>query len=71
MYKINEIFYSIQGEGINAGVPAVFIRFSGCNLSCPFCDTEHGEGNMMTADDIVAEVKKYPARLAVVTGGEP
>lgn len=71
MYKINEIFYSIQGEGINAGVPAVFIRFSGCNLSCPFCDTEHNEGRMMTADDIVTEVKKYPSRLTVVTGGEP
>lgn len=71
MKKINEIFYSLQGEGANAGKPAVFIRFSGCNLKCPFCDTEHENGRMMTDDEIVSEVAKYPCNLIVITGGEP
>ena len=71
MRKINEIFYSIQGEGCHAGVPSVFIRFSGCNLKCDFCDTHHEEGIFMTDDEIVAEVNKYPAPLIVLTGGEP
>ena len=70
-YKINEIFYSIQGEGYNAGRAAVFVRFSGCNLQCPFCDTRHEEGTMMTAEEIAAEVGRYPAELVVLTGGEP
>ena len=46
MKKINEIFYSIQGEGYFTGTPTVFVRFSGCNLRCPFCDTEHKEGKI-------------------------
>ena len=71
MYKVNEIFYSIQGEGYNAGCAAVFVRFSGCNLNCPFCDTEHDSGILMSADDICAEIRKYPANLVVLTGGEP
>lgn len=71
MKKINEIFYSIQGEGCRAGVPSVFIRFSGCNLKCSFCDTLHEDGNMMSDDDIIEEVKKYPASQIVLTGGEP
>lgn len=71
MYKINEIFYSIQGEGYNAGCAAVFVRFSGCNLNCPFCDTQHTEGTFMTADEICTEIQKYPAELVVLTGGEP
>lgn len=71
MYKINEIFYSIQGEGVNAGVPAVFVRFSGCNLSCPFCDTDHRDGRMMSAAEIVSEVCRHEASLVVLTGGEP
>ena len=71
MRKINEIFYSLQGEGFHTGTPAVFVRFSGCNLRCPFCDTQHEEGCLMTDDEILAEVQKHPARLVVLTGGEP
>lgn len=69
--RVNEIFYSIQGEGFHAGEPAVFIRLSGCNLKCQFCDTEHQTFKEMTEDEICFEVAKYPARLVVVTGGEP
>ena len=68
---INEIFYSLQGEGYHSGTPAVFVRFSGCNLQCPFCDTQHDAGTAMTEEAIVDEVANYPARLVVVTGGEP
>lgn len=70
-YKINEIFYSLQGEGFYTGTPSVFVRFSGCNLSCPFCDTDHNQGVMMTADEIAAAVNAYPASQVVLTGGEP
>ena len=56
MRKINEIFYSLQGEGYHTGTPAVFIRFSGCNLKCPFCDTQHEDGILMSDEDIVTEV---------------
>ena len=71
MKKINEIFHSIQGEGCHAGVPSVFIRFSGCNLKCGFCDTLHEEGAFMPDEDIIAAVKKQPSRQVVLTGGEP
>lgn len=72
MYKINEIFHSLQGEGYHTGTPAVFVRFSGCNLHCVFCDTQHQEGRMMSLSDIIAEVNRYPhAPLVVLTGGEP
>ena len=71
MKKINEIFYSIQGEGYFTGTPAVFVRFSGCNLRCPFCDTEHKEGKMLSDDEIIAEIRRYPALHVVLTGGEP
>ncbi len=71
MMKVNEIFYSLQGEGYHSGTPAVFVRFSGCNLRCPFCDTQHEEGIEMSEAEIVEAVKTYPASLVVVTGGEP
>lgn len=71
MRKINEIFHSLQGEGTRAGVPAVFIRFSGCNLSCGFCDTSHQAGTLMTDEEIIEEVNKYRAPMIVLTGGEP
>lgn len=71
MRRVNEIFYSLQGEGYHSGVPAVFVRFSGCNLRCPFCDTDHSSGSGMTDDEIVAEINRYPAHWIILTGGEP
>lgn len=71
-YLVNEIFYSLQGEGHNTGTPAVFVRFSKCNLACPFCDTDHYEGRPMTADEIIEAVEMWPdVELLVLTGGEP
>ena len=69
--KVNEIFYSLQGEGYYAGTAAVFVRLSGCNLRCPFCDTQHESGIEMSDEEIAKEAAKYPARLVVITGGEP
>ncbi len=71
MKKINEVFYSIQGEGYYGGTPAIFIRFSGCNLNCPFCDTRHQEGTLMTEESLLEEVNQFPAGHVVLTGGEP
>lgn len=71
MKKINEIFYSLQGEGAHTGCPSVFVRFSGCNKHCSFCDTQHETGMLMNEEDIIAEVNKYPARWIILTGGEP
>jgi len=74
--KISEIFYSVQGEGVLAGVPSVFVRTSGCNLRCAWCDTPYTswspEGTEMSIAEILAEVRQHPAaRHVVVTGGEP
>ena len=73
--KIAELFYSIQGEGSLVGVPSVFIRTSGCNLRCAWCDTPYTswqpEGADLTLGQIVDEVKAHPASHVVVTGGEP
>ena len=72
MWKVNEIFYSLQGEGYNTGTASVFIRLSGCNLRCTFCDTRHEEGTIMSLPEIVEQVMHYPqAPLIVLTGGEP
>ena len=71
-YRINEIFYSLQGEGRWAGCAAAFIRFSGCNLKCPFCDTDFKDYVEMTCDAIIEEVKPWAdCQLVVLTGGEP
>lgn len=70
-YKINEIFYSLQGEGAHSGMPAVFVRFSGCNLKCPFCDTDHLSGEWLSESDIAAFVNAYPSEWIILTGGEP
>lgn len=71
MKRINEIFYSIQGEGYFTGTPAVFIRFSGCNLRCDFCDTQHQEAELMADKTILQLASEYPSRHVVLTGGEP
>jgi len=72
---ISEIFYSLQGEGELTGVPSVFVRTSGCNLRCNWCDTPYAswqpEGKQMTVGEIVAAVSPHPARHVVLTGGEP
>ena len=72
---ISEIFYSLQGEGELAGVPSVFVRASGCNLRCRWCDTPYAswdpEGEEMDVARIIEEVAKFPARHCVLTGGEP
>jgi 7-carboxy-7-deazaguanine synthase len=70
---INEIFYSIQGESTFAGRPCVFVRLTGCDLRCTYCDTEYAfyEGKKRTLAAIVEEVEKYPCRLVEITGGEP
>lgn len=70
-YRVNEIFYTLQGEGFYTGTPAVFLRFSGCNRACPFCDTDFSRGEEMTASEIAEAVAQYPARHLVATGGEP
>lgn len=68
---VNEIFYSLQGEGYWTGRAAVFVRLSGCNLKCPFCDTDFASHTSMTDDEIVARAREYPSRFVVLTGGEP
>jgi len=73
--RISEIFYSIQGEGRLLGVPSVFIRTSGCNLRCRWCDTPYTSwrpaGTNWSIDKILDETAKYPTRYVVITGGEP
>ena len=72
MIKINEIFQSIQGEGKYAGYPVLFIRLSGCNKSCDFCDTSyHKEGKEMTVEQLIKRIKSSKLKYVVWTGGEP
>ena len=71
--RVTEIFYSIQGESTLAGEPTVFVRFTGCDLRCQYCDTEYAfyGGRPMSRAEILAEVTRYPARFVCLTGGEP
>jgi 7-carboxy-7-deazaguanine synthase len=73
--KVAEIFCSIQGEGLLTGVPSVFVRTSGCNLRCQWCDSDYTswrvEGEDLSVDEVLDRVAEFPARHAVVTGGEP
>lgn len=68
---INEIFYSLQGEGINAGRAAIFIRLSHCNLRCSYCDTEFESGTEMTLEEIHERIATFPSQFIIWTGGEP
>jgi 7-carboxy-7-deazaguanine synthase len=71
--KITEIFYSLQGEARNVGLPTVFIRLTGCPLRCAYCDTEYAfsGGEWMEIDDIIAQARRYNTSFVTVTGGEP
>jgi organic radical activating enzyme len=75
--KITEIFSSVQGEGLRQGEPTIFIRISGCNLKCSFCDTKYAweEGQQYSVDQVLEEIKKirqsFPAEWICITGGEP
>lgn len=73
MVKVNEIFHSIQGESVHAGLPCVFIRLTGCNLCCRYCDTPyaHNEGQDMPVAHVIDAVRPFGCRLVAVTGGEP
>ncbi|HSR18934.1 MAG TPA: radical SAM protein [Ignavibacteriaceae bacterium] len=73
MLKVNEIYFSIQGESSKAGLPCVFIRLTYCNLRCVYCDTAYAfyEGKDFTVDEILNEVRKFECKLVEITGGEP
>jgi len=73
LLKINEIFYSIQGEGSKVGLPCIFIRLTYCNLRCTYCDTEYAfyDGEEMSIPEIVNKIKEYKCNLVEITGGEP
>lgn len=73
MAKINEIYFSIQGESTFAGLPCVFVRFTYCNLRCTYCDTAYAfyEGRDASVDEIISEIREYNCKLVEITGGEP
>jgi 7-carboxy-7-deazaguanine synthase len=70
---VNEVFFSIQGEGTRAGQPCVFVRLTGCPLRCAWCDTAYAfhEGSKREEADVLAQIESYPCRLVLLTGGEP
>ena len=72
-YKVSEIFYSIQGEGVHTGQPTVFIRMAGCSMKCSFCDTKYSwrKAKTMSIESILKELQKYPCDRITITGGEP
>jgi len=74
-YRVNEIFYSIQGEGANTGQAAIFVRFSGCNLKCRFCDTDHSKYRLFSEDELINKIvkvsKQTSCKFVIFTGGEP
>ena len=71
MYELVEIFESLQGEGRNMGRPCVFVRFAGCNLKCPWCDTDVTKRFSASLDELLAELGQYKAKSVILTGGEP
>ena len=68
---VNEIFYSLQGEGGRTGEASVFIRLTKCNLACSFCDTDFADGDEMSVDEILEAISVYPCKWIIWTGGEP
>lgn len=70
-FPIVEIFESLQGEGFNTGMLAIFVRFGKCNLTCPWCDTNYNQFEAWTLSEILAKVKSYSAKNVIITGGEP
>lgn len=71
MYELVEIFESLQGEGRNMGRPCVFVRFAGCNLKCPWCDTDVTKRFSASLGELLAELGQYKAKSVILTGGEP
>lgn len=69
--NVNEIFYSLQGEGGRSGEASIFIRLTKCNLACTFCDTDFAHGEDMTVEEILSEISQYPCKWIIWTGGEP
>lgn len=69
--KVNEIFYSLQGEGARTGEPSVFIRLAGCNLDCNFCDTDYSSGSIMSVGEILNKINAFGCNRIIWTGGEP
>ena len=69
--KVKEIFYSVQGEGGRQGAASIFVRLSGCNLTCDFCDTDFSGGEEMTLEQILSQIRQYPCQWIIWTGGEP
>ncbi|MDD2600243.1 MAG: 7-carboxy-7-deazaguanine synthase QueE [Kiritimatiellae bacterium] len=70
-YPVAEIFCSLQGEGFNTGREVVFLRLGGCNLACPWCDTQHSDFTMMDTASILEAVQRFGVNSLIVTGGEP
>ena len=70
-YPLVEIFESLQGEGRNTGRPCVFVRFAGCNLACPWCDTDVSRRYSLSLPDLMRELKAFRAKSVILTGGEP
>ena len=69
--KVKEIFYSLQGEGGRQGEASIFVRLSGCNLHCDFCDTDFSGGEDMTCEQILSQIRHFPCQWIIWTGGEP
>ncbi|MCS7180168.1 MAG: 7-carboxy-7-deazaguanine synthase QueE, partial [bacterium] len=72
-FKISEIFFSIQGEGLLQGLPFIFLRFCGCNLKCRWCDTKYAweNGNNLSEIEILKEIERFKCKRICFTGGEP
>lgn len=71
MYPLVEIFESLQGEGRNSGRPVVFVRFAGCNLKCPWCDTDFSKRFSLSLEELLSEIKNFKPKSVILTGGEP